>query len=168
MEIGKEEEETTIVEPLEDPVRAEPLEPVEAPAPERKPERVAGRKLGGRLDPGKCRSGRHAWVEKNMFVNGDGNVGCRLCRNERARQYGRARRRSKQGQLVFSAHAPPELHEQVQALARERGVTVSEVVREGLKLLLASDQRHRELGHQTNARGRRERRAPSRSISSRQ
>jgi hypothetical protein len=143
MEIGKEEEETTIVEPLEDPVpREEPFEepasPVEAPAPEREPERVAGRKLGGRLDPGKCRSGRHAWVEKNMFVNGDGNVGCRLCRNERARQYARARRNSKQGQLVISAHAPPPLHERVYALAHERGVTVSEVVREGLKLVLGS------------------------------
>ena len=39
MEIGKEEEETIVVEPLEDPVpREEPLEPIEAP--EREPERV--------------------------------------------------------------------------------------------------------------------------------
>ena len=74
-----------------------------------------------------------------MFVDHNGNVGCRRCRNERARAYGRARRRSNQGQLVLSAHAPPELHAQVQTFAHERGVTVSEIVREGLMLVLASD-----------------------------
>jgi hypothetical protein len=73
-----------------------------------------------------------------MFVNRDGNVGCPLCRNERARRYARARRNSKQGQLMISAHTPPPLYERAHALADERGVTVSELVREGLKLVLGS------------------------------
>jgi hypothetical protein len=45
VEIGKEEEETIVVEPLEDPVpREEPREP--AKVPEREPERVDALKGG--------------------------------------------------------------------------------------------------------------------------
>jgi len=40
-------------------------------------------KLGGRRNPKKCKSGRHAWIPANIISNGNGEVTCGACKKER-------------------------------------------------------------------------------------
>lgn len=35
-----------------------------------------------RLDPTKCRSGRHEWVPENIFTERSGKMTCRTCKDE--------------------------------------------------------------------------------------
>jgi hypothetical protein len=94
---------------------------------------------------GACRSGRHDWIPENLIVDSQGYRHCRVCADERADERERLlvkpprkypRKPYTPSQPVVSAQVGPELHATVRKTAQQRGVTISQIVREGLSLLL--------------------------------